>query len=483
MCRCCIARLLRCLHPPAQRIPEWLDDEPFTFEDSHRPPSYLIASLQQAISDYTGEAEPPTYDHSVSSSSTRTRSPYRTSVAHESIWEDDSEDEEDEAGDDGEESGYAEHEADAEEDAVNEVGGEADAISLSQSTILQDEDEDMSFLSSPTSSSSSSSASTSSPSHLSMPPPAPPPKDFTAARPLPALPQIPPPAYELLHLQHVMRSEKLEKELYASLASCLGALDSTLLFAPFSVFADMCYEASVQGDTSPRTLRPYSISPHHISPPPLPAPVPSTSTAHAVEDDEESDEDEPMLSSPTQTYTHFASSPPIIWDARLEMEEHARSRSEIGFGMGMGMLRSMPTSFFSMSQDALASPTAKENHRPHTPHARLVRPLFIPLSISNTHTKKNSTGRAREDVRHRRALPARAHVPRRRTRDRGQFPDARGRQRFVETQSERRDRGYEGPAAAFVEYQPAEVDPCVTPPHAIPVPNSLSTLIPTPEYE
>ena len=80
-----------------QRVPSWLVED---FDDVLKPPSYLIASLQQAFDDYAFHHDPPTYEHSVAtaaastSAGTSTPSTRRVSLMGESIWEDD-EDEDD----------------------------------------------------------------------------------------------------------------------------------------------------------------------------------------------------------------------------------------------------------------------------------------------------------------------------------------------------------------------------------------------------
>ena len=163
------------------------------------------------------------------------------------------------------------------------------------------------------------------------------------SRPLPPVPHIPPPAYHLLHLQHLM--SKANADPYSDLARILSELDPELLLKPFTAFADLCYEDAVRGDEAPPVLRPFS-------PPP---PVPSMSHSSSLTDESE-DDDEELLRSPTQPTTNPVSPadtvvPPLVYDPRTE--DRVQGTSEF---QPLRIPRSMspPT----MSQEELAPPVS-----------------------------------------------------------------------------------------------------------------------------
>lgn len=278
-------------------MPSWLVDSPFDFNDVHKPPSYLLASLQQAYDDYELHNDPPTYEHSVATAGTSTRapSPRRMSLAGESVWEDDEEEE-----DDGTE-GYSGDADDEEDDAADsepdtQSGGEKSRPSSDgQSTVS------LPLRDGPPAPSTSTSTPT-------------PQEDDDRTyrtRPLPPIPHIPPVAYHLLHLQHLVNTADADP--YSDLATCLSALDPQLLLRPFAVFDDLCYEDAVRGDTSDPVLRPFS-------------PPPALSTSHSSSLTDDSEEDE-ILASPTQAPAGPISPadtvvppppPPRVWDPRSE---------------------------------------------------------------------------------------------------------------------------------------------------------------------
>ncbi|KAI0821159.1 hypothetical protein BC629DRAFT_1435059 [Irpex lacteus] len=318
----------------ADRIPEWLSDEPFNFDDAHTPPSYLIASLQEAFNEPSyDQQQPPTYDNIVGTSSDA--SPRRMSVAAESMWDDD--DEENDSDDD-ETSEVAEDECDDEDEelAFGRVGSlEHPRYAGLWSSPVDRISEDSESLSTPTASSSNSNRSSAIPS-------APPSKRDDHPHAHPEHSAIPP-AYHLLHLQPLSSSGLREESTsYHDLTASLASLDDQLLLTPFSAFADACYEASVLGDTSPATARPFSPSPSPYprkvirALPPIPVQPSSsttTTTTRVVEDDEEDsdeEEDDEVPKSPAQTFNVIAS-PPLIWDPKVE--EHSRSRSELPISM------------------------------------------------------------------------------------------------------------------------------------------------------
>lgn len=310
-------------------MPDWLCEPPLSFDDVLKPPPYLLASLQQAFDDYAYDHAPPTYEHSVGVASTAPSaapSTHRQSLMGESIWEDDDD-----------ELGGSTEDADDERDTEGDVDGESEyseseAASDGQSTLLRSAGRNLPTL---------PSTSTSTPT----------PPDATdqsyRARPLPPVPSrphIPPPAYHLLHLQHLMGAPEGMSDPYSDLAACLAALDAQLLLAPFTAFAELCYEDSVRGDTSPPVLRPFS-------PPPLPSITHSSSSAAGDSDNEDDD----LLRSPVQTLSSPVA-PPLIWDAR--MEESSRSRGFIPLSAPRG---TYPT----MSQDDLTTPTADSSKHRH----------------------------------------------------------------------------------------------------------------------
>lgn len=314
-----------------------------------RPPSYLIASLQQAFTGHGYEGAPPTYDYSVATSS-RT-SPRPPSVAHESIWEDDEEDEQEGEGEESPSSESADDEYDG-EGAASEVRPiEQDARSVDEQTLL----EESSIPAEGPSTSMPTNTHSPFPESLTPPPPlVDRPRTTPSPRPLPPTPYIPPPAYHLLHLHDLMRYQRSEKsDPYSGLATCLAALDPPLLLTPFQVFADVCYEASVRGDASPAPLRPFSPSPFPPALAKLPQ-IPSSSTARAVEDDDDTDDDDLGPTSPTQTFMTLSTAPPLIWDPRVE--EHSRSRSDIQ----MSLPRCLSPVSMMLSSETL-SPLASEN--------------------------------------------------------------------------------------------------------------------------
>ena len=96
-----------------QYTPEWLNDPTLSFDDVMRPPSYLYASLQQALDDYSFDQQPPAYEHSlgpqnaIAGPSTPRPLPQlrqeRLSQLYEreSIWEDSDEEEVDDGASEG----------------------------------------------------------------------------------------------------------------------------------------------------------------------------------------------------------------------------------------------------------------------------------------------------------------------------------------------------------------------------------------------
>ncbi|EKM53616.1 uncharacterized protein PHACADRAFT_260062 [Phanerochaete carnosa HHB-10118-sp] len=295
---------------PHDRVPSWLAED---FDDVLKPPSYLIASLQQAFDDYAFHHDPPTYEHSVgtatASTSAGTSSPSmrRVSLMGESIWEeDDDEDDIDESSadaddeDDGTEYGNG---SSAGSEERHSGRGTAKANSDSQSTLYRMPLQDF-----PPIPSTSTSI------------PTPPQDDDNRSyrlRPLPPVPHIPPPAYHLLHLQHLM--SKANADPYRELAQILSALDPELLLKPFAAFAEVCYEDAVRGDDAPPVSRPFS-----------PPPVPSMSRSLSLTDESE-DDDEYLLQSPTQLSANPLSladttSPPLVYEPRIE--DRVRSTAE-----------------------------------------------------------------------------------------------------------------------------------------------------------
>ncbi|KAI0087120.1 hypothetical protein BDY19DRAFT_301490 [Irpex rosettiformis] len=344
------ALLLRCpfdyqnpLGPLMQRIPEWLNDEPFDFDDAHVPPSYLIASLQEAFNEPLYDQAPPTYDHTIATSNGTSRR--RISIAEESMWDD--EDEDGSNDDETIEEGARDHDEDDDEEmpygSVGDVENPRYAGLWTNSVIDRISDDGVST-STPTASSSSRSSAPSSLPYK---------HDSVHSR---LEYSAPPPAYHLLHLQ-CLSWPGLRESLgsYHALNSSLASLDSQLLLTPFSAFADVCYEASVLGDTSPAPTRPFSSSPRKIRAlPQIPVRL-APSKARVSEDDEDSDEDEDdeVPKSPTQTFNVIAS-PPLIWDPKVE--EHSRSRSELPISMS----RSISTPYFlPPPQDGLSSPASE----------------------------------------------------------------------------------------------------------------------------
>ena len=343
---CCDSLLT--IHPRSsmQRIPEWLNDEPFDFNDTHVPPSYLIASLQEAFNEPLYDSEPPTYDHTIAASNGTSR--HRLSIAGESMWDD--EDEDDSDNDETSEPDAHDDDEDGDEEMqYGDVGSVANPrfAGLWTSSVIDRIADDHKSASTPTASSSSRSSVPSSSkgpsvhstldSHITYPS-----------------------AYHLLHL-HSLSWLGLRESLCSNhdLASCLASLDSQLLEAPFSAFADVCYEASVLGDTSPGPTRPFSPSPRKVRAlPPLPV-QPSPLASHAAEDDDDSDEDDDdddeVPRSPAQTLNVIAS-PPFIWDPKVE--EHSRSRSELPISMSRSNL-STPY-FLPPPQHVLSSPMRED---------------------------------------------------------------------------------------------------------------------------
>lgn len=331
-------------------MPSWLVDSPLDFNDVLKPPSYLIASLEQAFDDYALHNDPPTYEHSVAAAAGSSRAPStrRMSLAGESIWEDD-DDEEDDSVDgssadaDDEDDGVGDSELDIQ---CSERKGKRD--SDGQSTLYR-----MPLHHFPSVPSTSASTPT-------------PPDDGDRsyqARPLPPIPRIPPVAYHLLHLQHIMNTS--EADPYSELAICLSSIDPLLLLKPFAVFGEMCYEDAVRGDTSEPVLRPFS-------------PPPALSVSHSSSlTDESEDEDEEVLRSPTQAPLGPISPaetvvPPLVWDPRTE----ERVRGVSGPGVSLHIPR-------SMSQDELQLPVSpisgKQQHIRFVSRRRSVKPLIMQL--------------------------------------------------------------------------------------------------------
>ncbi|GJE94664.1 hypothetical protein PsYK624_108350 [Phanerochaete sordida] len=297
---------------PHDRVPSWLVED---FDEVLKPPSYLVASLQQAFDDYAFHHDPPAYDHSrgpvaaSTSAGPSTPSARRVSLMGESIWEED---------EDGEDVDDCSADADDEDDGTEDVEGssgsserarsergETKADSDGQSTLYR-----MPLREFPSVPSTSTST------------PTPPDDDNRSyrSRPLPPVPHIPPPAYHLLHLQHLM--DKGAADPYTELARILAALDVELLLKPFAAFAEVCYADAVRGDGAPPVSRPFS-------PPPVP------SMAHSsVLTDESSDDDDEALRSPTQPPSGPASPadtvvPPLVYDPRSDALRMPRSASPL----------------------------------------------------------------------------------------------------------------------------------------------------------
>ncbi|KIP01471.1 hypothetical protein PHLGIDRAFT_38293 [Phlebiopsis gigantea 11061_1 CR5-6] len=319
------------------RVPSWLVDSPFDFNDVHKPPSYLLASLQQAYDDYELHNDPPTYEHSVATAGTSSRapSPRRISLAGESVWEDDDEEEDE----DEETEGYSGDADDEEDDAADSEldarsgGGKSRPTSSGQSTVSLPLRDDPPAPSTP----------------ISTPTPQEDDSRIYRSRPLPPIPHIPAVAHHLLHLQHLVNTADADP--YSDLAICLSSLDPQLLLNPFAVFVDLCYEDAVRGDTSDPVLRPFS-------------PPPALSTSHSSTLTDDSEEDE-ILASPTQAPTG-ATSPaetvvaPLVWDPRTE--ERVRGLG----GVRLPLHYARPTSPFAPADDDLpASP--KQHIRFHAP--------------------------------------------------------------------------------------------------------------------
>lgn len=345
-------------------MPSWLLDSPVDFDEVLKPPSYLIASLQQAFDDYAYHHDPPTYEHSVgrSAPSTSTNSPAtrRQSLAGESIWED-SDDEED--GLDGSSADADDEEGSAGETEDGELEErrdgkrrepEPESPASDQSTLYRMPLNE--FPAVPSTSSHSSSSTPTPPDEDSQ-------RSFRA-RPLPPIPHIPPPAYHLLHLQHLINTSDADP--YSELARCLSALDPLLLLKPFSVFAEVCYEDAVRGDASTPILRPFS-------PPP---PPPSMSHSSGLTDESE-DDDEELLRSPTQASMGPISPadtimPPLVYDPRSE----ERVRGASSFSMPLHIPRTM-----SPPPDDLSSPVTQG---PKHHHVRFVSKLYaLPQDVTD----------------------------------------------------------------------------------------------------
>lgn len=252
----------------------------------------------------------------------------------ESIWEEDEEDE-----DADECSADADDEDDGTEDGEGSSGssewgaserGKSKADSDGQSTLYRAPIQD--FPSAPSTSTST---------------PTPPQDDDNRdyrSRPLPPVPHIPPPAYHLLHLQHLMGKGNADP--YSELARILSVLDAELLLKPFAAFAEVCYSDAVRGDEAPPVSRPFSPAP----------PVPSMSHSSVLTDESE-DEEEDVPHSPMQQPAGPASPadtivPPLVYDPRSD--DRAPSSSDF---QPLRLHRSM--SPLAISREELMSPVGQ----------------------------------------------------------------------------------------------------------------------------
>jgi hypothetical protein len=330
-------------------VPSWLIDPSLDFGDVHKPPSYLIASLQQAFDDYASEHDPPTYEHSVTVGTSSGSPSRRVSLMGESIWEAD--DDEEQCADGC--SADADDEDDGTDEDIeceSECGkGKGVPDSDSQSTLYRIPLQEFPSVPSPSTSTTAPQVTDDSqPKHQRQRP-----------RPLPPLPHIPPPAYHLLHLQHLMNTSDADP--YSELAQCLSSLDPQLLLQPFAVFVDLCYEDSVRGDKSASPLRPFS--------PQTPPPMSHSSSLT----DESEDEDEELLRSPTQA-ANSATSPaetavgPLVYDPK--MDERIRGVNDLRMPLHISRTMS-PT--LGPHEDSILSPVSQTPKQPlQSQHVRFV---------------------------------------------------------------------------------------------------------------
>ncbi|PSR71709.1 hypothetical protein PHLCEN_2v12413 [Hermanssonia centrifuga] len=317
-----------------QHTPEWLCEPPLSFDDVLRPPSYLIASLHHALNDFSWDhdQQPPAYEQTIgaSSSSGGEFTPRPPSPERRSIWEDwDSDGEADpESGSEGANDADDERDAQGSVDDAGLDNREDSEDVFSELDLEESDDSDCETL-------------------LDTPLPGLTPafgirnqrcevEQQENSRP----PYIPPPAYHLLHLHHLLENDSQSKvDPYSDLASCLSALDPQLLLTPFTAFGEACYHAAIRGDSSPPTLRPFSRA---VSPQPTASTSSASSSSlvtprhaepHAFESQEkcpplaergdESDGEDEILRSPIQAFV----SPPLVWDGRGE--ENRRNTNEL----------------------------------------------------------------------------------------------------------------------------------------------------------
>ncbi|KAF7798879.1 hypothetical protein EIP86_010107 [Pleurotus ostreatoroseus] len=247
-----------------QHTPDWLE-EPFDLDEVIRPPSYLYASLQQALSESPYDQHPPAYEHAaVSPNAVAGPSRYlypparhsqSTLAEHDSIWEDWDSDEE----------------SDGAEDADDERERDADTCDGPSARSLADSDGGSTLLNV----ASQGPSPDFSPLHQERPPDLVQQQRQESPRPVMPLPS-PPPAYHLLYVHTIMENvAKAGVDPYTSLVPCLSGLDAQLLAQPFAAFAEVCYHDAIRGDNSPPTDRPFSPPPRSRTAPIVRSPTQS----------------------------------------------------------------------------------------------------------------------------------------------------------------------------------------------------------------